>query len=45
MTYINKLHKESYNHFVQKNHEITIKDNDITPLPLDQEINNKFIES
>ena len=45
LTYVNKLHKESFNHFVQKNHEITIQDNDLILLLLNQEINQKFEES
>ena len=44
LSYINKLHKESFNYFVQKNHEIIIKDNDIFLLLLNEEINNKYKE-
>ena len=45
LTYVNKLHKESFNYFVQKNHEIIIQDNNIILLLLNEMINNKFIES
>ena len=45
LTYVNKLHKESFNYFVQKNHENIIKDNDIILLLLNKELNNKYMET
>ena len=45
LTYVNKLHKENFNFFVQKNHEIIIQDNDINLLLLNDLINNKYKET
>ena len=45
LTYVNKLHKESFNYFVQKNHEIIIQDNDIILLLLNKEMNNNYINT
>jgi hypothetical protein len=42
LSYVNKLHKENFNYFVQKNHELTINDNDILRLLFNNEINNKY---
>ena len=42
LTYVNKLHKESFNYFVQKNHDIIIQDNDIILLLLNKELNNNY---
>ena len=45
LTYVNKLHKESFNYFVQKNHELLIKDNDIFTLLLNEKLNNDYVDS
>ena len=42
LSYVNKLHKENFNYFVQKNHELTINDNDIITLLFNNGINNKY---
>jgi hypothetical protein len=42
LSYVNKLHKENFNYFVQKNHELTINDNDILTLLFNNGINNKY---
>ncbi len=43
LTYVNKLHKESFNYFVQKNYEQLIKDNDIFTLLLNEKLNNDYV--
>ena len=45
LTYVNKLHKESFNYFVQKNYEQLIKDNDIFTLLLNEKLNNDYVGS
>ena len=45
LTYVNKLHKESFNYFVQKNQENIIQDNDIILLLLNQELYKKYMET
>ena len=45
LTYVNKLHKESFNYFVHKNQENIIQNNDIILLLLNQKLNNKYIET
>ena len=45
LTYVNKLHKESFNYFVQKNQENIIQDNNIILLLLNQELNKKYMET
>ena len=42
LTYVNKLHKESFNYFVLKNHENIIKDNDIFSLLLNDITYNNY---
>ena len=45
LAYINILHKESFNYFVQKNQENIIRDNDIILLLLNQLINKDYKET
>ena len=42
LTYVNKLHKESFNYFVQNTYEQIIKDNDIFSLLLNEVIFDKY---
>ena len=45
LTYVNKLHKESFNYFVQKNHENIVKDNDIILLLFNKKLYNTYIDT
>ena len=45
LSYVNKLHKESFNYFVQKNHENKIRDNDIISILLNQKLFNTYIDT
>ena len=45
LAYVNILHKENFNYFVQKNQENIIKDNDIILLLLNDLINTKYKET
>ena len=45
LAYLNILHKENFNFFVQKNQENIIKDNNIILLLLNEEINNNYLET
>ena len=45
LAYVNILHKESFNYFVQKNRENIIHDNDIILLLLNETINKEYNET
>ena len=43
LSYVNKLHKESFNYFVQKNHENLVRDNDIILLLANKKLYNTYL--
>ena len=45
LSYVNKLHKESFNYFVQKNHENIVRDNDIILLLSNKKLYTTYLST